>query len=335
MRRSPLLTTRRGVVDQDQPHSQPLARGRHRRQQSRHQLALVRVDDADVEVGKGMTGSGDGGQGCGNWQQITKRTEFNSPSSQFSISTCRRLLRGSSPVIGMRFRLASIPLRERRAENLFVMGGKIHPERLQQRGQPGKVLLLGDPLGAGGAKLAKLAVAAWQRHRDRPTAGFVDRRGRVVPADLALPTASQRAELHLADIPRREDAEEQIPRSGLKARRSAPDDGARGSGICPHAGRCVVHSEIGPPNQALRASRVKKPAYDFQPRMAVSFAKANSSWPNSRRRIINTTIVMAAIHASASRRKIVAAVAAAPIVKQSDPIRQRTCHGVQPRSNRR
>ena len=54
-----LDAVRRGVVDQDQPHPQPLARGRHRRQQPRHQLALVRVDHADVEVGRGHEGMRD------------------------------------------------------------------------------------------------------------------------------------------------------------------------------------------------------------------------------------------------------------------------------------
>ena len=44
----------RGVIDQDQPHPQPVARGRHRPEQPRHQLALVRVDHADVEVEEDM-----------------------------------------------------------------------------------------------------------------------------------------------------------------------------------------------------------------------------------------------------------------------------------------
>ena len=43
---------RGSVVDQDQPHSQPPARVRHRPQQPRHHLALACVDHADVEVGR-------------------------------------------------------------------------------------------------------------------------------------------------------------------------------------------------------------------------------------------------------------------------------------------
>ena len=87
--------------------------------------------------------------------------------------------------------------------------------------------------------------------------------------------------------------------------------------------------------QPLRQAVRRAPTQDFSARTTACLAKANSSWPNSRRRIISTTRVMAAIQARASRRKIVAAVAAAPVVRHSAPSRQRTCQGVQPRSSRR
>ena len=96
---------------------------------------------------------------------------------------------------------------------------------------------VGDRLGAGGAEFAELAVAAGQRHRKRPAAGFVDRRRRVDPADAPRPIVSQRAELHLADV----------PRSGpLRSRMSQSRDvGVRGSGVRLSGSRC---SEPEPSN---------------------------------------------------------------------------------------